>query len=319
MQLQSGWTVWLQCGCLVVQLGVSFVLAFFDWSFEVFIALVIAYVGQVLLLAAITPRKEAWGYRKLSVHRPCPVMLHRGQDSMGVLFIRNAILENKSISLEEFCWESQAVRTKMDLLKLTTAGLAFLVLVFEIIVVGWMSPHSRLLYFGLGSLGLFSNALEAATQPNWLADYWAAFSGKAICSPDKSTLMSAVGILLAGKFPAADTAAKLLYPDNSRFEKSCALLNEAFDKYLCANCRVGIKSIPKFEPACLKSDKNQPFSGRACCGDLMRAIPDMAGKQLKDGLASVCQYLRSTTGESQLDRITTTGYANGPQYYIWGS
>jgi hypothetical protein len=51
-------------------------------------------------------------------------------------------------------------------------------------------------------IGLLANALEGVSEPDWLQAYNSSVVGDAICSPVRSTLMSAVGVLIAGKLSA---------------------------------------------------------------------------------------------------------------------
>jgi len=87
LRLQDSWEFWLQCFDLMAQLTISFAMGFFNWTFEVFVACMIAKVGQGLLLALITPRDEAWNHRLYNIHCPSPMVLHRPYDGMEVLII----------------------------------------------------------------------------------------------------------------------------------------------------------------------------------------------------------------------------------------
>ena len=53
--------------------------------------------------------------------------------------------------------------------------------------------------------------------------------------------MSAVAILLAGQFPAAQECARLLHPDNANFRESLRDLKTALDGLLCTECRSAIR------------------------------------------------------------------------------
>lgn len=169
---------------------------------------------------------------------------------MEVLVVRKAILDDKAISLEEFCWDSQALRNKTDLLKLITAGLSFIILDFQIIIIRWMGTQSQQLYFVLGGFGLVTNAIEAASQPRWLANFQKAFSGVPTCAPSKSTLMSAVGILLAAEYPAAQEVAKMLYPDNVRFQRTRDNISQMFKECLCTNSLALFKDVVVDDMSC---------------------------------------------------------------------
>lgn len=298
LSLQDSWAFWLQCFCLVTQLGVSFALGFFNWTFEVFVAFIIAIVGQGLLLASITPRYEAWNHRLYNIHYPTPMVLHRGYDSMEVLIIRGPKLDGKAISLEEFCWDSQALRDTTDLLTIITSGLSFIILAFQIVVIGWMNTRSRELYFALGGFGLVTNAIEAASQPRWLANSQEAFSGVPTCAQSKSSLMGAVGVLLAGDYAAANAAAKMLYPDNDRFRGTRKDITEALKQCLCANCRMLFKEGSSDDLPCFRKragETREPTD--SCNGALLSKISELEGKQLKDALAAVYHYLQSTRKE----------------------
>lgn len=295
LRLQDSWAFWLQVFCLISQLIISFVLGFFNWSFEVFVAFIVAVIGQSLLVATIIPRQEAWNHRLYGVHPPSPILLHRGCDSMEVLVIRKAVLDGKTINLEEFCWDSQALRDNTDLIRLFVSGLSFIVLAFQIILLGWMNTRSRQLYLALGGFGLITNAIEAASQPQWLANFHGAFTGSPTCASSKSTLMGAVGILLAAEFPAAVEAAKMLYPDNSRFQTTRDDLSELFKECLCTNCRMLFKNVVADATPCLRKSGDHPTD--SCSSALLLKISILQERQLKDALAAVCHYIQSTRKE----------------------
>lgn len=299
MKFPSHWTFTLQGACLISQLCISLLLGFFGWSFETFVVFLVTFVAQGLLLIAITPREKAWNHRKLNVHRRCPVMLHKGMDSMGLLFVRNVNVDGKDFSLEEYCWESQSVRNVQDKLSVVIAGVSFAAFVLQIVLIGWMSTQSRLLCFVLGGIGLITNSIEGAFEPNWSTIYNVAFKGEAFCEPEGSTLMSAVGILLAADYAAAEPVSKLLYPDNERLTKSRNDLLEIFEKTLCVECRKSMK-----EPvanACLRAN------GVLCHEALNTRIYDYENKQIRDGIAAVCHWLRSVSGTRNSPRIITKG------------
>lgn len=299
MKAPNHWTLYLQGTCLTAQLTVALVLGFFGWSFETFAAFLVTFVAQGLLLVAITPRKEAWEHRDLSVHRRCPVMLHKGMDSMGILFVRNVTADGTDFSLEEYCWESQAVKNKSDGISTLVAALSFAIFVLQVILIGWMSPHSRLLCFVLGGVGLLTNSIEGAFEPDWTKTYNISFTGEAFCEPEGSTLMSAVGVLLAGGFSAAEPVSKLLYPDNERFLKSRTTLEETFKDTVCTNCRKSFRA-PAQEP-CLQ------IKGNYCHITLGVKVYDFESKQIRDGVAAVCHYLRFASGAKAIPRIMTKG------------
>lgn len=296
LRLQDSWAFWLQVFSLIAQLTVSFVLGFFDFSFEVFLAFIVGLVGQSILLATITPRQEAWNHRLYKIHPPTSMVLHRGFDSNEVLIVQKAILDGQTISLEEFSWDSQALRNKTDMARLFASGLAFMILAFQIITIGWMSTRSRQLYFALGAFGLFTNAIEATSQPRWLANYREAFTGTPNCAPLKSTLMASVGILLAADYPAAHEVAKMLFPDNARFQRTRDDISETLRECLCMNCQTLFQSVVLDRKACLRRDENKSMS--SCAELLLSKIPDVEGEQLKDALAAVCNYLQAMRKET---------------------
>lgn len=166
---------------------------------------------------------------------------------------------------------------------------------FQIVVIGWMSTRGRQLYFAFGSFGLVKNAIEAASQPRWLANFQKAFSGVSTCAPSKSTLMEAVGILLAAEYPAAQEASKMLYPDKVRFQRTRDDINQTFKERLCANCRELFKDVVVDDMPCLRKSGEEPAS--SCPTALLFKISDVEERQLKDAMAAVCHYLQSTRKE----------------------
>ena len=291
LYLESPRSFWLQSFCLTAQIIGSFVMGFFGWSFETFFVILAALLSQALLLLSIIPREKAW-VKTTRGHRPCAVMFHRGLDSTAVLIVRSASFKGREISLEEFCWDSQASRDYIDDLKPLAAGFSFLAWVFHIILVGWMGSKSRYLYLIFGGLGLFTTTIEAATEPKWSKAFQSAFTWHALCAPLHSSLMSAVAILLAGRFPGAKEAARLLYPDNTRFQKSLQELDGHLDQILCTTCRQAIR-CPNTNACqrCLRiGDEN---GGYQCQFLLDSRIRTLHSKQLADGLAAVHNYLRT--------------------------
>jgi hypothetical protein len=137
--------------------------------------------------------------------------------------------------------------------------------------------------FILGGIGLLTNSIEGAFEPEWTTLCNVAFVGEAFCEPEGSTLMSAVGILLAGGFAAAEPVSKLLYPDNERFLKSRNTLLSIFNDAVCDNCRHSIKE-PVNNP-CLRT------KGESCHVVLGAIVYDYQNKQIRDGIAAVCHYL----------------------------
>lgn len=250
LQLEDPVSWWLQVACLLFQTIGSLLLGVLTGVFEPFLVLLIAFFGQSLLLVSIVPRSEAW-HMTTRGHRPCPVMLHRGLDSMGVLFVRRAQLNGREISLEEFCWNSQITRNFADNSKIMPGGVAFLVFTIQIILVELMNQSGRHLYLAFGSLGVLANTFEMASSPRWSPAFASSFTGKALCSPNRGSLMSAVAVLKAGEFPAAIQAAKLLYPDNPRFAMSLWDLEQVLKIYYARIAGVSSDSLRPFPEAAM--------------------------------------------------------------------
>ena len=158
LQLENAITWWIQLVCLLIQLCGSFVLGLIRTSFEPFVVLLIAFLGQSMLLMSVVPRPEAW-HMAVRGKRPCPVILHKGLDSMGVLFIQRTRMNGREINLEEFCWNSQVPRNTVDNVKLAIGGFAFLIFTTQIILVGFMNQSGRLLYLVFGGLGVIANTI----------------------------------------------------------------------------------------------------------------------------------------------------------------
>jgi hypothetical protein len=305
---------WLQSLCLATQIIGSFALGFFGRSFETFIVMLAALLSQTLLVLAIIPREKAW-FKTTRGHRPCPVMFHRGLDSTAVLIIRTAIVRGREVSLEEYCWDNQASRDYIDELKPLAAGFSFLIWILHIILVGWMRNDSRYLYLLFGGLGLCTTAIEATTEPRWSRAFQSAFTRHTLCAPLRSSLMSAVAILIAGRFPSARDAAKLLYPDNSRFQQSLQEFDSHFDQVLCTNCRDAIKCSKTTQvQRCLRiEDTNERDQ---CQALLASQIQTVHSKQIADGLAAVHNYLR-TPGSEQTETPaieTHETFQDGPRH-----
>ncbi|KAK4447246.1 hypothetical protein QBC34DRAFT_410167 [Podospora aff. communis PSN243] len=298
------WTFILQAASLSVQLGVALGIGFFGYSFEVLLSFILTLLSQGLLIAAVTPRPEAWNNRDLTIHKEKPVMLHMGMDSMSVLIVRSVKLNGKGFNLEEFCWEAQALRNNADRLKVLFAGLAFLGFVVQILLIGWMSSESRMLYLALGGLGLLANAVEGAFDPEWCKLYNQGCRGEPFCEPKSSTLMAAVGLLLAGGFPAAEAVSKLLYPDNDRFSQSRSNLTSIFQRQLCDNCRTRVRSRPDTDNDDPGATCLQPH-GNLCHVALGAAIYRERDKQVRDGMAAVYHYLRLGTKDEKQPRVVT--------------
>lgn len=312
LALGFSWSLKLQATCLVAQLVVGIVLAVTDHTLETLVSLGITLAGQWLLLWAVTPSKKAWNGRDLTVHRPAPVMLHRGLNSSAVLIIRSSRAEDKAFSLEEFTFESQAIRDTTDRWRMVAAGCAFMIFLVQVMLVGWMQPVNRIAYCALNTMGLVANALEGSIQPNWLAIYERAFEGVAFCEPRSSTLMATVGLLLGAKFPASTTAAKLLYPDNTRFAGSLLEIQGIFDQILCKVCR------SKFSDATAGGRPCQVIGGPVCSNALRQVLAHgeiaAMSKQTKDAVAACVKFLESAKGDEIKTRVTGKF-----DYYHWKS
>lgn len=239
---------------------------------------------------------------------------------MEVLFIRKAVLNGTAISLEEFAWSSQAIRNSIDIFKTFCAGISFLILAFQIICVSWMTSKSRLLFLILGSLGLFANVIEASTQPQWQVNFKAACSGAPNCAPPNSTLMAAVGVLIAGKFPATENAAKLLYPDNSRFGDSRQKIRDILDGVLCKNCRERFKSNDVIVK-CLHESETPPTA--TCSTTLLALLPGLkaqntlTARQTHDATATVARYIQAAETEEKISKIQATAEVVRRKQHTW--
>ena len=298
LRLENPFSWWLQVVCLLAQVFGSLLLGGLTGTFEPFLLLLMAFVGQCLLIVSIIPRPEAWHIATRG-HRPCPVMLHQGLDSMGALFIRRVQMKGREISLEEFVWDSQIPRTGSDNLKLAISGSAFLVFTAQIILVGLMEQSGRNFYLVFGGLGVLANTVEAASPPRWSTAFVSLFSGKALCAPDRGSLMSAVAILQGGRFPAAIQSAKLLYPDNSRFALSLRDLEQILNDILCEDCRQIIRcSRPLSSNHEHRCHWQTTREKRICPEQLATRIHEVAAKQIRDGMATICHYLRSVSGDN---------------------
>ena len=305
MRSPGNWPLYLQCSCLLVQITISLVLGLLGLSLEVFTVFLVALTAQGLLLTAVTPRKAGWDHRDLTVHKSPPLMFHMGMDSTSILFVRSARKDGRLFSLEEYCWESQTLRNYKDVLKMIVAGLSFLVFAFQLILIGWMSAKSRLLFLILGSLGLVANAIEGAMEPDWEHIFSTSYSGDAFCEPRQATTMAAVGVLLAGKFSAGESVSKLLYPDNARFDKSRADFTEVFDNDVCVNCQRKINFNVYAEENSPQNVGCLKVGGELCSAKLEKRVGTIESKQIKDGVATVCHFLRLGTEEEDLPRVET--------------
>jgi hypothetical protein len=296
LECASSWTFHIQSTCLFVQLAISLILGLLGLSLEVFVTFLVTLAAQGLLIMAITPSEYAWEYRDFTRHKVAPMMLHMGMDSASVLFVRSASKDPEgTFSLEEYCWESQTIRSPSDIIPLLLAGFSFCMFVFQLILIGWMSDPSRLIFLVLGALGLIVNAIEGAIEPDWKSAYEGAFSGKDSCEPNGSSLMGAVGLLLGGKFAAGEAAAKLLYPDNDRFQQTISNLRTVLEPNICEQCSKNIRG---------ETGNCSLIDGVRCSTGLTRAIkaldtstnPD--NKKVQDALETVVRCLTPGTGDS---------------------
>jgi hypothetical protein len=356
LHLENRLALRLQALSLFLQIAGSVVMAAVSRNFEPLVVVLMNLTGQAMLVYAITPREAVWR-RAVRGHRGQPIMIHRNLDSQGVLIVRRAQVNDKEISLEEYAWKSPTPRNAMDTVKAIAAGLAFLVLIIQIILIGWMQTQSRAMYAILGAIGLAVNTVEAFSSPDWWHSYRQAFTGNPLCTPRNSSAMGAVGVLVAGRFAAHRTAAKMLYPDNPRFADSLSALQSVFDSILCHKCRDQIRNgnliqangtsqeshwcqrvvpsvnitnnsptqgqlhvsttpselpdasvsqsshqsdslrlrhLPSTEdPSRSSASTSATISPSKTCADLLAdAIVTQEDKQLRDGLATVCHYLR---------------------------
>ena len=284
----------IQLGCLTAQLLCSLIIALTGYSFETFLALALGLAGQTLMLVAIVPSDTAWR-KNIRGHRGSAVMFHRSLDTSEVLIIRKATSKGRQISLEEFAWDNQAVREIQDNVRLGLAAISFVLLALEIVIVGWMTTASRVSYLLLGGLGMLSNGLQAAHQPNWSSAFAAAFTGTACCAPPRSSLFAAVGMLLAGEFPGAQESAQLLYPPNNRFRTSMDDLKALFGETLCTECRKYIRTpYPQGQAhGCIGHLQTHPSAAanQTCAAGLEAKIKTLGNKQYRDALAAVAKVL----------------------------
>ena len=318
--LESGWTFWAQAACLAAQILVSFVAGFFRYGFEPFIVVCMALVGQTLLIVSVTPGSKSW-YTFFRRHRGCAAMLHRGLNSKEVLIIRKATLHGREVNLEEYAWNDRPARTLGDTVRLYAASAAFIVLALQIILVSWMSEEGRNLYLILGSLGLGANALQAASPPNWTRSFHRAFSGTPRCAPANSCLLGAVGILVAGGFPAARDAAQELYPANQRFQETLAQLGSLLIGTVCDGCRLAIRqgcSDPHRRVLCARAlDGSAP--GEDCARTLVSRVPTSDSKQQADALVTVAQFLCSLKSDGRVQPVDLVQMYKDASFHKWES
>ena len=309
---------WAQFVCLIFQFAGSFFFALLGWGFETFLGLLISLLGQSLLLTAVLPSQNAWSM-PIRGHRGHGVMLHRGLNTTEVLIIRTSRKDGKEISLEEFVWKNNALRGFGDTLKLISAAMGFVILTLSVAVVGWMSNESRTLYLAFGSLGMFANAFQAACPPDWLKAFRQSFSGTPNCAPVKSSLLSAVGILLAAKFPAARAAAQTLYPANSRFDRTVNELESMLDTFLCSACRNAIRCPPQ-DGRLHQCERRRHSIRRNDCSQVAASVlQDVENKQHRDALATVSHLLSHCTMNGQIPNLETARSFRDKPLHDWGT
>jgi hypothetical protein len=303
--IETRWSLYIHLLCLSIQFGGALALGSCGMGFELLAVLFVAFAGQSLLLAAIVPRKKVWN-KAVRQHRPAPLLLHKGCDSTGTLILRSVRLGGKSLNMEEFCWESQIGRDRVDTVKMIAAGSAFAVFVLQIILVGWMTAENRTYYLVFGILGLAANTTEVVSKPDWGSAAGKAFTGSPCCAPEKSSLMSSVAMLIAGKFPAALATSQQLYPANSRFDQSLQDLQTIFDELVCQHCRAVIRGCPNAGGLhkCLK--KVAVVGGVECSYALAKRARHVDSKQISDGLAAVCHLLCSLNGSISTHQVKTS-------------
>lgn len=317
LQIENWNMILLQSICLLIQLGGSFLIGILKRNYEPFIVFAVAFAGQSLLIFSITPRPSLWN-KAFRGHKSHPSMLYSSSTSQGFLFIRSARLRGQAVSLEEYTWPMQTMRTRVDTIKMFAAGLAFITLILQVLLLGWTQPQSRVFYAIFGALGLCANTIEATSQPRWSSASHSAFSGKAFCAPRSCSTMGAVGVLIAGNFPAAQQAARRLYPDNERLAQSLRALEHLFGRLLCPTCRSRIASSGEAStPVCSRQQGSGSREVKNCASLLADAVKQEADKQLRDGLATVSHYLSSAGGNSSLTMINTTTRHPNQQPYRW--
>ena len=313
---------WVQLACLVVQLLSSLIIAAVGGPFETFCAFSVGFLGQTLMLISITPSMAAWT-KVVRGQRGSAVMFHRGLDTSEVLFVRQATVNGRPISLEEYAWELHAPKHTSDYMRLYLAATSFILLTLSIAIVGWMTETSRSHYLLLGMLGICSNVLQAAYQPKWSRVFARAFKGMPRCAPPSSSLFSAVGVLLAGEFPSAKESAKLLYPPNRRFKNSLQDLGALFRETVCEECRKAIRTPlpPGQVTQCIRQSQAQhsPAVIQSCGVILQARIQNLSNKQHRDAMATVAKVLLliGNPGQMSLNTIETSQIAPTDSLHTW--
>ncbi|KAL9621539.1 MAG: hypothetical protein Q9160_004069 [Pyrenula sp. 1 TL-2023] len=306
-----------QAICLAVQVTAGVVLCVMKANAEPLIILLITLCGQLLLIAAVTPRSSTWT-KVVRGHRRSAVMLHKGLDTSKVLIIPRATIQSREISLEEFCWSPEINARASDKIRAAAAGLAFVILVVSILMTGWMEPQGKLVYLITGSLGLLGNMFDAASHPNWSNELKLAFSGSVRCSPEESSLMACVGVLIAGQFPSAVEAAKKLYPNNARFSDSLRLLENQCDLLLCESCRRVIREGHTARKTYACSQQLRARTSQGCCASIVgREAQACESKQLSDALATVSSLLITFEGTKPQPINTAYKTLFGAKHKYW--
>lgn len=67
---------------------------------DLMVVLVVGFVGQYLLLLAITSGEDSW-VRALRSYRHVPMLLHRSLNNTETLDIRNVMLNDRETSIDE--------------------------------------------------------------------------------------------------------------------------------------------------------------------------------------------------------------------------
>jgi hypothetical protein len=144
-----------------------------------------------------------------------------------------------------------------------------------------------------------------------------AYTGISNCAPKKGSLMSAVALLIAGRYPAANEAAHLLYPRNDRFARSVSDISTSLDGILCRNC---IDSLSQR----LGAGRSRPCERRLdrensdeCSRLLVMKTKEVSSKQLSDGLAAVYHYLCWVTGATYRETLSTHEKIKPATWHNW--
>ena len=129
--------------------------------------------------------------------------------------------------------------------------------------------------------------------------------------------MSAIAILQAGRFPAAVQVAKLLYPDNARFTDSLRDLERLLGDILCDDCRDIIRFSRPFSSNHMHRCLWRLTGERHCLERLAFAVNSIESKQMKDGMATLCHYLRYVSHQTSLPPIETASAIPTTPKHIW--